>query len=331
MKPSLNLATFPVVRCSSYIVRALSIALILSCVTPLNNAGAQTHRRKQLSSEPVVLASDQRNPAAIDVDQTNVYWVSDSRSSISKVNKTGGPVTKIISGQENIRRMIVDKGMIYFLTDDEVRKVSTTGGNPTTLVAFSSIGGKNNYYYFALDQKNVYFVNDPPEGGQQIMKMAKGSSKPVILVPQVYVPSGLVSDGVCVYWIEYANDEVQKVDIEGGPAVTIGECSDPVGLAVNSTSVYCSNKQGDIMRFAKTSGASTILGTVKDANFDRLVVDEKAVYALSVLKGIYRIDKNGRPPVLLEPLDAVSANLAIDRSNIYWSNYNQGTVMRRSK
>jgi hypothetical protein len=297
----------------------------------LNNAGAQTHPRKHLSSAPVVLASDQLNPAAIDVDQTNVYWVSDSRSSISKVNKTGGAITTIISGQENIRRMIVDKGMIYFLTDDEVRRVSTTGGNPTTLVAFSSIGGTNNYYYFALDQKNVYFVNDPPEGGQQIMKMDKGGGKPVILVPQVYLPSGVVSDGVCVYWIEYANDEVQKVDIEGGPAVTIGECSNPVGLAVDSTSVYCSNKQGEIMRFAKTSGASTILATVKDAGFDRLVVDESAVYALGVMKGIYRINKNRRPPVLLVPLNGVSANLAIDRSNIYWSNYNEGTVMRRSK
>jgi hypothetical protein len=31
------------------------------------------------------------------------------------------------------------------------------------------------------------------------------------------------------------------------------------------------------------------------------------------------------------PLNGVSANLAIDASNIYWSNYNEGTVMRRSK
>jgi len=306
--------------------------VILSCVASFNNAGAQTHRRKHSSSAPVVLARDQINPAAIDVDETNVYWVSDSRSGISKVKKTGGTVTTIVSGQENIRRMIVDKDMIYFLTDDEVRKVSTIGGNPTTLVAFSSIGGgKNIYYYFALDQKNVYFVNDPPESGQQIMKMDKGGGKPAILVPQVYAPSGVVSDGVSVYWIEYLNDIVQKVDIEGGPAVSIGECIDPMAIAVDSTSVYCSNKQGEIMRFTKTSGASTILATVKDAGFDRLAVDEKALYALSVLKGIYRMDKNGRPPVLLVPLNGVSANLAIDASNIYWSNYNEGTVMRRSK
>jgi hypothetical protein len=306
--------------------------VILSCVASFNNAGAQTHRRKHSSSAPVVLARDQINPAAIDVDETNVYWVSDSRSGISKVNKTGGAVTTIVSGQENIRRMIVDKGMIYFYTDDEVRKVSTTGGDPTTLVAFSNIGGgKSIYYYFALDHKNVYFVNDPPEGAQQIMKIDKGGGKPVILVPEVYAPSGVVSDGVSLYWIEYLNDTVQKIDIEGGPSVTVGDCSNPLAVAVDSTSVYCSNKQGEVMRFAKTSGASTILATVKDAGFDRLAVDKGAVYALSALKGIYRIDKNGRPPVLLVPLNGVSANLAIDTSNIYWSNYNEGTVMRRSK
>jgi streptogramin lyase len=306
-------------------------AVILSCVAALNNAGAQTHRLETSRIAPVVLARDQINPAAIDVDETNVYWVSDSRSGISKVKKRGGTVTTIVSGQENIRRMTVDKDMIYFLTDDEVRKVSTSGGNPTTLVAFSSIGGKNNYYYFALDQKNVYFVNDRPESGQQIMKMDKSGGKPAILVPQVYAPSGVVSDGANVYWIEYANDEVQKVDIQGGPAVTIGECTDPMALAVDGAGVYCSNKQGEIIRFAKTGGASSILATVKDAGFDRLAVDEKTVYALSVLKGIYRIDKSGRPPVLLVPLNGVSANLAIDASNIYWSNYNEGTVMRRSK
>jgi hypothetical protein len=308
------------------------IAVILLFVSALNNASAQTHRREHSRIAPVVLARDQHNPAAIDVDGTNVYWVGDSRSIISKVNKTGGAVTTIVSGQENIRRMIVDKGMIYFYTDDEVRKVSTTGGNPTTLVAFSNIGGgKSIYYYFALDHKNVYFVNDPPEGAQQIMKIDKGGGKPVILVPEVYAPSGVVSDGVSLYWIEYLNDTVQKIDIEGGPSVTVGECSNPLAVAVDSSSVYCSNKQGEVMRFAKTRGASTILATVKDAGFDRLAVDEKAVYALSVLKGIYRIDKNGRPPVLLVPLNGVSANLAIDDSNIYWSDYNEGTVMRRSK
>ena len=307
-------------------------AVILSCVAALNNAGAQTHRLETSRIAPVVLARDQINPAAIDVDETNVYWVSDSRSGISKVKKRGGTVTTIVSGQENIRRMTVDKDMIYFLTDDEVRKVSTSGGNPTTLVAFGNIGGgKSIYYYFALDQKNVYFVNDPQDSGQQIIKMDKGGGKPVVLVPHVYAPSGVVSDGVNVYWIEYANDEVQKVDIQGGPAVTIGECTDPMALAVDGAGVYCSNKQGEIIRFAKTGGASSILATVKDAGFDRLAVDEKTVYALSVLKGIYRIDKSGRPPVLLVPLNGVSANLAIDASNIYWSNYNEGTVMRRSK
>jgi len=312
--------------------KTLYIAALLLFVATLSNCGAQTRGRKPSSSAPVVLASDQHNPAAIDVDETNVYWISDSRSSISKVNKAGGVVTTVISGQENIRRVIVDKGMIYFLTDDDVRKVSASGGNPTTLVAFSNIGGgKATYYYFALDQKNVYFVYDPQEGELQLIKMAKGGGRPVILVPEVYAPSGVVSDGVSVYWIEYAGDNVQKVNIEGGPAVTVGECIDPVGLAVDATSVYCSNKLGEIIRFPKTSGASTILATVKDAGFDRLAVDEKAVYALSVLKGIYRIDKNVGPPVLLVPLNGVSANLAIDTSNIYWSNYNEGTVMRRSK
>lgn len=306
-------------------------ALVLLCAAALNCVGSQTQRRATSPITPVVLAEDQHNPGAIDVDETSVYWISDSRSGINKVNKKGGAVTTIVSGQKNIRRMIADKGIVYFLTDDEVRKVNASGGNPTTLVAFANIGGKNNYYYFALDQKNVYFVNDPPEGGQQIMKMSKGGGKPEILVREVYVPNGLASDGVSVYWIEYASEIVQKADIEGGTVSTVGECSNPVGLVVDSTIIYCANKQGEIWRLAKTNGASTILATVKDAGFDRLAVDQKAVYALSVLKGIYRIDKQGRPPVLLVPLDGVSANLAIDDSSIYWSNPNEGTIMRQSK
>ena len=304
--------------------------LSLVCVLALVATHACPQSEPQGDVATLVLAKNEQHPAAIDVDSKNVYWIAENRSAIHKVSKAGGRVTMVVDDQEGIRRIIVDKDFLYFLTNNEIRRVPTAGGKATTLVRFVDVGAKESiYWYFALDDKNVYFVSGP-ESKQQIFKVGKAGGKPLALTT-VGIPSGLAADGVDVYWIEYAEDAVKKVAIAGGEPATVGECEKPGGgaIAVDAASIYCGDVNGNVVRFAKSGGVTTLTGI--QSYFDRLAVDERNVYGLNVLKGIYRIGKDGGAPVRVVPLDRTDANFAIDEQNLYWSNSEKGTVSRRRK
>jgi hypothetical protein len=75
----------------------------------------------------------------------------------------------------------------------------------------------------------------------------------------------------------------------------------------------------------------TTLGSVDRVSFDQLAVDECSVYTLSIFSGIYRFNKRGGPRVKLVSINGESVNFIIDSHDVFWSNYAQGTVMRRRK
>ena len=302
------------------------------CALGLVATEARAQNEPQSDVATFVLANKELAPAAIGVDDKSVYWIANYRSAINKVSKGGGAVTTLVDYQNGIRRMIVDKGFIYFLTNDDIRRVPTAGGKATILVKFADVGASESvYWYIALDNQNVYFVSGPASR-QQIFKVGKGGGKPQALV-RVGIPSGLTADGVNVYWVEYAEGMVKKVPVAGGASVEVGKCerAGAGALIVDSTNVYCAEAEGKVLRLAKSNGAAETIANVEQASFDQLAVDERSVYALSLLKGIYRIDKSGGPPLRLVFLDRVAAHFAIDDKNLYWSNYDEGTVSRRPK
>lgn len=83
------------------------------------------------------------------------------------------------------------------------------------------------------------------------------------------------------------------------------------------------------MRFRKSN--STLITRIDSPDkFDRMAVDEKNLYVIGG-KGIYRVSKDGGRPTLLVTQKLDSRNIAVDATNIYWTNYFQGTVMRLRK
>jgi hypothetical protein len=134
----------------------LSVTVSLICVVVLIGGNRQTSRARQRNPSSVVLARHERQPAAISVDETDVYWVADSPSAIHKVRKTGGTITPVMTGPEGIRRMIVDGDFIYFLTNQQIKRVSKTGGDATTLITFADLGStETTFWRLAVDKNNV--------------------------------------------------------------------------------------------------------------------------------------------------------------------------------
>lgn len=310
------------------IVLKLFAPFVLFFGVVLIGDNGQAQRAQQRDPASVVLAENERQPAAISVDETNVYWVADSRSAIHRVSKTGGAITPVLTGQEGIRRMIVDGDSIYFLTNKQIKQVRKTGGDATTLITFADLGPTEiSIWRLAVDKNNIYFVGGPKD--DQLLKLSRAGGKPMPLA-QVFIPSNFVSDGVNIYWAD-SQSEVKKVNVAGGEPITIGECEKAGAVAVDSTSVYCATEAGKVMRFAKRDGAMTTLGSLEQVSFDQLSVDERSVYALSILSGIYRFDKRGGTPAKLVSINGESVNFVVDSHDLFWSNYSQGTVMRRRK
>lgn len=257
------------------------------------------------------------------LDDKNIYWISDARSSISKMSKLGGAQTQMVTGQKNIRRLVLAGDRIYFNTDEEVKSVGTSGGTPRTLAKITDIA----YYGLAVDKTNVYYVSTVSEKNQ-LMKVSKDGGAAMSLASSLAIPSDIAADGTNAYWVDYLDDSVKRVSVTGGETETVGECTKPNAIAVDADSIYCAGGNG-MVRFRKSDN-TVISHTESSDEFSRMAVDEKNLYLIGV-KGIYRVSKDGGRPALLVELERDSTDLAVDATHIYWANYFKGTVMRLRK
>jgi hypothetical protein len=307
----------------TYTVAALIISATAIAAGIKDRSLPRQRQPSNRSATPVVVLEHQDHPAAIALDDKSIYWISDSRSSISKISKAGGAAAPIVTGQNNIRRMVLDGDRIYFNTDDEVKSVLKTGGSPITLASITDIA----YYGLAVDKTNVYYVSTLAKKNQ-LMKVSKDGGTASSLASDLYIPSDITADGANAYWIDYADDSVKKVPINGGAVETVGECSRPNAVAVDADSVYCAGA-GGVVRFRKSNGE--LLTRIESPDeFTRIAFDERNLYIIGV-KGIYRVSKDGGHPTLLVEQRLDSTNLAVDATNLYWTNYFAGTVMRLRK
>ncbi len=145
-------------------------------------------------------------------------------------------------------------------------------------------------------------------------KVSKDGGVASALASKLYIPSGLVADGTSAYWVEYADDSVKRVSINGGAVETVGDCERPNAIALDADSVYCAGA-GGIVRFRKSNSALVTRIDGPD-DFSRIAFDEKNLYVIGV-KGIYRVSKDGGRPALLVTQNLDSSNLAVDATNIY--------------
>ena len=279
--------------------------------------------QKVQQTAPEFILTGQNHPAGIALDDKNIYWISNARSSIDRVSKSGGTPTRVVTNQTNIRRLVLKGDRIYFNTDEEVKSVSTSGGTPQTLATITDIA----YLGLAVDNTNVYYVSTLSKKNQ-LMKVSTGGGAAVSLTSDLVIPSDIGADGTNAYWVDYVDNSVKRVSVTGGKPETIGECPQPNAVAVDADRVYCAGEHG-IVEF-KRSDNSVVSRVENSDDFSRIAFDEKNLYLVGV-KGLYRVSKAGGRPVLLVELQRDSTNLAVDATSIYWTNYFGGTLMRLRK
>jgi hypothetical protein len=311
----------------------IAIAIYLAGAAMLTVVKAQP--RRTTTSKPTPVVANQKDPSLIAVDETNIYWVTDSGSAIKRVSKSGGnsPVT-ILAGQKEIRELAVAGQRIYFVSADGVESIGTNGGTQATRIKANTYADSNKNL-LAVDDSNVYFVMSPARGGEQIAKVEKTGGEPAMMASGIYAPNGLVSDGASLYWASYADGTIGRASLQDGRITAVGHsvsgrtCMD---IAVDETSVYAAC-DSDILKFSKTGGVPVKLETIKPG-FIKLEIDETDVWVLNYDRTrLYKISKNGgrRSELVAEFSPFRVKSFALDATNIYWTDMKAGAIMSLRK
>jgi hypothetical protein len=309
------------------------------------------------ATQIVTLASTTKNPVAVAVDGTSVYWIENGATTLSgAVKKTllsGGTVTTLASGISDLRSIAVDSTSVYWVEgvggSQSIKKVLTSGGTVTILAG----PVLNNPQSLTIDSANIYFVAGSSSGpGNAIYKIGLNGG------PATPIASGLIGsvsniavDSTNVYWALGSTgiSSIMSAPISGATptnqTVLVPNLSGVQAIAIDGTSVYWTDASTSVntrsvKKIAKTGGTVTTLTTGVGFPLPALVVDSATVYWPANVDGTHvvlnSVGVNGGAVRRIAPTDIqqVSSNavgIAVDSTSIYWPEFIKGTIRKTVK
>jgi hypothetical protein len=246
-------------------------------------------------SEPVVLASNVGATGSIALDQDNVYWTWGS--SVPAGGEGGGcPMSPI----------------------GAVLSVPKCGGRVTTLATNQAWPDG-----IAVTSTGIYWANSGAcSGDGSIMALPRDGETPMALATAQEQPLALVANAQSVYWGNYDpdppyGDTIRQISIAGGADQVRASNTDPECLALDSENVYWIEREGAVNKVALSHGAPVRLATANDPAF--VAVSEGVVYWLDS-SGIWSVaSEGGESHLVFVPPDLYVAGLAVDMTDIYWT------------
>ncbi|WP_437625329.1 hypothetical protein [Sorangium sp. So ce1151] len=196
---------------------------------------------------PVLLSTaGLEDPVGLALDATSIY-VGDNYA-VMKLPIQGGAAEELALGSGS-RRVRVDDTHVYWTNADasSVRKVPIGGGASVALAT-----GYFESHEVALDATHVYWTT-PGEGPSvgSVNKVPKEGGTPVALATGQPSPYYIALDKAHVYWVNAGAGEIRRVPVGGGESAVVISGVAPNDLAVDSTSIYWTDRRGVVMKLAK--------------------------------------------------------------------------------
>jgi sugar lactone lactonase YvrE len=259
-------------------------------------------RAPKTGGSPETLTPGQDHPAAIAVDTTSLYWVTDATlapnyGSVFKVALGGGTPTPLISMSQGAAWLLVNGSDAYWddHTTNAIHRVALDGTNPAVLANSASVDG----------------------------------------------PLQMAIDSQSIYWASRASGLIQSCPIFGTGATTLSMGTDPVGVAVNSKAIFWANYSSGTIQKASlpNGGTATTVAISSGFGANSIAVDEDNVYWADLgspggktadggPNGAIRVASvNGTGTqglVLAESRNP--AYLALDSACVYWTDADTGNV-----
>ncbi len=295
---------------------------------------------------PDTLAAGLYMPAAIAVDDTNVYY--SDQTSVVALPLAGGAPLSLASGQGLPTSLALDAGRLYWtnFTEGTLRAVSVAGSSSTVLVS-----GQSYPQFVAVAGGEVYWVNSPgyPDS---VSVVAQDGGEPSVLYSTANSIASIAADASGAYFTVGGDPSspesgaLMHVSPAGDEIVTLADGqSSPRDVAVRDGQIYWVTgeqlSEQTLLRMPATGGTPTAL--VTSAGIGGLAVDASSTYFATASTSL---DPNGslswlplvggEPSVLVAGVSLVSG-IALDRDFVYWLDAGPlleqfaGTVMRVRK
>lgn len=282
-----------------------------------------------------LLASNQKNPAVVTVDATNVYWTNNlNTGSVMQCAKTGCNGTPLELGTlVNPFGITVDSTSVYVAAygtgnaDGEIAKLSVGVPNQTpTLLAYK----QNSPLVIGTDGTDLFWSDDNPGHVFTCPNSGCPNLTPTALAvsPNAYA---LALDSTNVYWSTGAVHTVEYIakTSDAGVATPIATGLNNVsGIAVDANNIYMIDSGAQVLYECPKTGCGgnpTIL-----ANMPGLVgvaSDGTNVY-FGGSGGIMKCDVAGCNKTPTKLANAYPGSLAVDSTSVYWSDDSANEIVK---
>jgi hypothetical protein len=255
-------------------------------------------------------------PAGLALDDANVYFAdSGATPGVFRVAKTGGTAVLLAPAGQRPWSVAVGGRDIYWVEQSAIQKVAATGGPATVLTVNDGRAGG-----IAVQGGDVYWTNE--SGGVFRVAAAGGDATRLGGGAGLH----LAVAGELLYLTDPSLGEVLAVPIAGGdPTILAAGQPDPLGLAVDSTSIYftirASTLAVSLLKTPLSGGAPTALASVPGQNAYSIALDVTHAYFTDTGENaIMRVSLRGGTAVAVASGQAAPYDLALDCHHIYWTN-----------
>ena len=237
---------------------------------------------------PVKLASDLKL-LGLAVDATSVYWSSNDRSGIWRMDladpRVAIPVSVADASSGAPAQLVLDETSVYWLSTKGIWSASKTGSQVTMLSTYGVTQTQINSSSLATTNATLYWTTglttyrvgtngtglmkiDGASGGQLagiavdgehlywayglsggVWKAMLDGSAPVQLTSSPINPNLLAIDDVAAYYSD--SGTLLKVNLDGGSPTSLALTPVPLRATVDATHIYWATSNGFIYKLAK--------------------------------------------------------------------------------
>jgi hypothetical protein len=175
-----------------------------------------------------------------------------------------------------------------------------------------------------VDGDDVYFAQDGA-----LAKISEGGGTLVVLANANEAnPLDLAVAGDHIYWSNCGL--IQRVPKAGGSVETLAEAYCPLRISTDETDVFFPDTGVggvlELWRVPLSGGGAMLIDSAAKGGYE-IAVDETYVYLAG--EGISRIPKSGGAAELVE--EGTIADVAVDKSCLYWADTDQGAIFVAKK
>ncbi len=287
-----------------------------------------------------VLAAGENAPGTIVVDDTAVYWTT--QTAVRQVAKAGGTATALFTAQDHPDWLNGDDTTLYWTAktaNKDLLSGAKTGGQTTTVA--SGLGGG-----LLIDGTFAYWIQAGASSGNVIVREPKAGGGTLETIASQSNFGEIVADDQYLYWAEGYMGRIQRVVKSGGSIMDIRP-ADPqttIVARLDATDVYFATfgttaQSSAVLHLPKGGGATSTLATGLDQPSDMAVTDD-AVYVValgdvSTSGALVKLSKaDGSTVFKISSRHAYA--LALDAQYVYWTEVgdtgsNNGRVLRTAR